>query len=141
MNDLDKNLSTESAQQTKRLTSRARQSSYAFTDALRRAASVLREDLLSTGLDAVDDPLFAAASLVAKHQQISLKPINRSAHADTDEYLAAICGAAQIALRKVTLERDWFHKDKRASLGIYPKWGGQSGRWLCCRGLLPVTRC
>ena len=70
---------TERAHETARIASRRRQSSFAFTEGLRRAGAVLRKDIVSGEIGIADDAsLFAAASAVAARQKIILKRIARS---------------------------------------------------------------
>jgi NHLM bacteriocin system ABC transporter ATP-binding protein len=70
---------------------------------------------------ASDDPLFAAASVVAAHQQITLKPIRLAGQSSNaaafGERLAEICRASQINLRQVALEDGWFRGDHGPLVG------------------------
>ena len=109
---------TERAHETARIASRRRQSSFAFTEGLRRAGAVLRKDIFSGEIGIADDPLFAAASAVAARQKIILKRIARAAIASPEEYLDAICLASRTNLRQVTLEHGWFRHDNGPLVGF-----------------------
>ena len=109
---------TERAHETARIASRRRQSSFAFTEGLRRAGAVLRKDIFSGEIGIADDPLFAAASAVAARQKIILKRIARAAIASPEEYLDAICLASRINLRQVTLEHGLVSSRQRAPGGV-----------------------
>jgi NHLM bacteriocin system ABC transporter ATP-binding protein len=69
---------------------------------------------------ASDDPLFVAATVVAAHQQITLKTTGRSSNAQTTfaERLADICRASQINMRQVALEDGWFDADHGPLVGV-----------------------
>jgi NHLM bacteriocin system ABC transporter ATP-binding protein len=102
------------------MASRARRSAAALAGGLDQAAAVLRGSLYVPGAGASGDPLFTAASVVAAHQQITLKPIGRSSGAATTlgEQLAELCRASQINLRRVSLEDGWFRGDHGPLLGF-----------------------
>jgi NHLM bacteriocin system ABC transporter ATP-binding protein len=98
---------------------RERRSAAALAGGLDQAVAVLRGGLYVPGAGAPVDPLFAAASVVAAHQQITLKPIGQSSGAATafGEQLAEICRASQINLRRVALEEGWFRGDHGPLVG------------------------
>jgi NHLM bacteriocin system ABC transporter ATP-binding protein len=94
-----------------------------FGGRLEQAGAALRGGLYAPGTgtfgaDAEDDPLFAAASVVAAHQQITLKPIRPGAGQSFGERVAEICRASQINLRRVALEDDWFQGDHGPLVGV-----------------------
>jgi NHLM bacteriocin system ABC transporter ATP-binding protein len=110
--------SAQRAKETERIASKLRENAIAFAAGLRRAGSVLRRDVVPSVLDTPGDPLFAAASVVAARQKIVLKRVDHTAVADPGEYLGAICRAARVNLRTVTLEYDWFRHDNGPLLGF-----------------------
>jgi NHLM bacteriocin system ABC transporter ATP-binding protein len=76
--------------------------------------------LYAPGAGAADDPMFAAASVVAAHQKITLRRIRPAADPGQTfgERLAQICRASQINLRRVALEDGWFHGDHGPLVGV-----------------------
>jgi NHLM bacteriocin system ABC transporter ATP-binding protein len=113
------------ARDAERITSRLRQSAFAFADGLRRAGSVLRGDAISSELDTADDPLFAAVRIVAARQKITLKRVPFAVGTGAVEYLNAICRASRFDLRPVRLEHGWFRDDNGPLLGFV---SGTDGR-------------
>jgi NHLM bacteriocin system ABC transporter ATP-binding protein len=130
------NLISERARETARIAGRLRQSSAAFSEGLKRAGAVLRKDVFSAQFGIVDDPLFAAASIVAARQKITLKRIPRAGFTDPGEYLDALTRASQTNLRQVTLERDWFRRDNGPLMGFVSRVDGTTGPV----ALLPLKR-
>jgi NHLM bacteriocin system ABC transporter ATP-binding protein len=111
---------------------RVRRSAAALAGGLDQAGAALRRGFYVPGAGVSDDPLFAAAAVVAWCQRITLKPIgpavatgqSSNPAAAFGERLAEICRASQINLRRVALEESWFHGDHGPLVGVVAEPGG-----------------